>query len=198
MKKMTGALGNKEIIRGVIKRDASVIKYLYNTCYPDIRNLVLANTGTIQDAQDLFQDALLIIYRKIKTLNLTLNCAFKTYLYSVCRLMWLKELESRRNQGKNYGYVDPHSTSITEEVSSLEVIKLRIYEKHFGELSKECQDILKMYFNGMPMEEICNRMGFQSVHAVKEKKYECKKSLMTKIHNNPAYKQLQDEIYLVS
>jgi RNA polymerase sigma factor (sigma-70 family) len=192
------AFGNKEIIRGIKKRDGSIIRHLYRTCYMDVRSLVLTNKGTSQDAQDLFQDALLIIYRKIITLNLTINCAFRTYLYSVCRLMWLKELEDRRNQGQNYEYTDTDSISIGEEVNTFDTLKMRIYKRHFNELSKDCQEVLNMYFDGVPMEEICNKMGYQSVQIAKDKKYRCKKSLMTKINNNPAYKKLQDEIYLVS
>lgn len=191
-------LTNKNIIRGIRKRDAAVIRYLYKTCYPDIRKLILANKGTAEDAQDLFQDALLLIYQKIVNLGITLNCEFGTYLYSCCRLMWLKELEERRNMGQNYEYTDTHSGGISEEISTFEAVKMSIYKRHFDELGKECQDVLKMYYDNVPMEEICTRMGFQSIEAAKEKKYRCKKSLMTKIYNNPAYKKLQDEIYLVS
>jgi len=191
-------LENKDIIIGIKKRDSHTIRYLYKTCYPDIRSLVLANKGTSQDAQDLFQDALLIIYQKIVALNLNINCAFRTYLFSVCRLMWLRELEERRNQGQNYEYSDTFSGNINEDINTLETLKMRIYKKHFDELNKECQEVLKMYFNGVPMEDICSKMGYQSVQIAKDKKYRCKKSLMTKIYNNPVYKKLQDEIYLVS
>jgi RNA polymerase sigma factor (sigma-70 family) len=191
-------LTNENIIGGIRNRDAVVIRFLYKTCYPDIRKLVLANKGTDQDAQDLFQDALLIIYQKIVTLGIILNCAFRTYLYSCCRLMWLKELEERRYMGENYEYTDTHSGNINEEVSTFERAKMSIYKRHFEELGKECQDILKMYYDNVSMEEICAKMGYQSVQAAKEKKYRCKKSLMTRIYNNPSYKKLQDEIYLVS
>jgi len=191
-------LTNEHIVKGIRKRDAAVIRFLYKTCYPDIRKLILANNGTTQDAQDLFQDALLLIYQKIVNLGITLNCAFRTYLYSCCRLMWLKELEERRNMGHNYEYTDAHSGNISEEVNTFETVKMSIYKRHFNELGKECQDVLKMYYDNVPMEEICTRMGYQSIQAAKEKKYRCKKSLMTKIYNNPAYKKLQDEIYLVS
>src|SRR4030043_919896 len=105
-------LTNENIIKGIRKRDAVVIRFLYKTCYPDIRKLILTNKGTTQDAQDLFQDALLLIYQKIINLGITLNCAFGTYLYSCCRLMWLKELEEGGNKGRNCEYTDTHSGNI--------------------------------------------------------------------------------------
>jgi RNA polymerase sigma factor (sigma-70 family) len=192
------AFSDKNIIKGIRKRNGVVVRYLYRTCYPDIRKLVLNNKGTHQDAQDLFQEALLLVYQKIHNLNFTLTCTFRTYLYSFCRLMWLKELENRKNKGEDFEYEDTYATDIREDTEIFESIKMRIYKRHFGELSQECQDVLNMYFDNVPMEDICTRMGYLNIQVAREKKYRCKKNLMTRIYNNPAYKKLQDEIYMVS
>ena len=53
-----------------------------------------------------------------------------------------------------------------------------------------------MYFQKASMEEIAVVMGYKNIQIAKDKKYRCKKSLMTKIYDNPEYKLLQDEIYL--
>ena len=74
--------------------------------------------------------------------------------------------------------------------------QLRIYETHFRELSKECQKVLNMYFQKASMEEICVVMGYKNVQIAKDKKYRCKKTLMSRIYNNPSFKKLQNEIHL--
>jgi hypothetical protein len=78
----------------------------------------------------------------------------------------------------------------------LENAKMKLYDKHFRELSKECQKVLNMYFQKTTMEEICVVMGYANVGIAKDKKYRCKKSLMMKIYNNPEFKKLEDEIHL--
>ena len=184
-----------EIIRGIAKRKEKIIKHVYDTCYPDIRKLILINAGHEHDAEDIFQEAMLKVYQKITDHGLELTCKFKTYLYSVSRFLWLQELEKRRTTPHQQEYVDDVIDDKDRKNPS-EDEKLRIYETHFRELTKECQKVLNMYFRQASMEEICVVMGYKNVQIAKDKKYRCKKTLMTRIYNNPAFKRLQNEIHL--
>jgi len=190
---------NDEIINGIRNKDDGVFQFIYNSCYPDIRRLVLHNSGSEEDVEDLFHDSLLISYNKLSMSGLKLKCSFRTYLYSVARLLWMKELRSRRRKDQQvYNDPDSHPGGIKNSIEKLEAAKMKIYEKHFRELSKECQKVLFMYFENASMEEICDEMGYKNVQIAKDKKYRCKKSLITRIANNPEYKKVSDEVYLVS
>ena len=89
-----------EIIKGVARHKDSMINYVYRSCFPDVRKLILSNGGKEQDAQDIFQDGLIKVYQKITETGLELNCKFGTYLYSVCRFLWLNELEKKKKAGR--------------------------------------------------------------------------------------------------
>ncbi len=184
-----------EIIRGIAKRKERVIQHVYRACYPDIRKLILTNAGNEHDAEDVFQEAMLKVYQKITVHGLELTCKFKTYLYSVCRFLWLQELEKRKSNINRHDNVD-QIIDENDRRNTREDEKLRIYELNFRELSKECQKVLNMYFQKASMEEICVVMGYKNVQIAKDKKYRCKKSLITRIHNNPEFKRLQNEIHL--
>jgi RNA polymerase sigma factor (sigma-70 family) len=184
-----------EIIRGIARRKERIINHVYRTCYPDIRKLILTNTGNEHDAEDIFQEAMLKVYLKITEHGLKLTCQFNTYLYSVSRFLWLQELEKRklsRNRQNNVDLIIDEQ----DRSNSREDEKLRIYESNFRELTKECQKVLNMYFQHASMEEICVAMGYKNVQIAKDKKYRCKKTLMAKICNNPEFKKLQNEIHL--
>ena len=56
---------DEAIIAGLKGRDILVINYIYKQAYPQIRYLVITNSGSKMDAEDLFQDALVVIYQKI-------------------------------------------------------------------------------------------------------------------------------------
>jgi RNA polymerase sigma factor (sigma-70 family) len=188
---------NKEILSGIANSKSSVIRYVYATCYPAIRKLILTNGGNEQDAQDIFQDGIIKVYQKITGHGLQLTCKFCTYLYSVCRFLWLHEIEKKKIPLRKY----PDIENIVEDRPANDKVRehmqLRIYEKHFRELAEECQKVLNMYFNKASMEEICVVMGYKNAQIATVKKYRCKKYLMNKIINNPEYKRLKNELYLV-
>ena len=187
---------NEEVLKGIRKSDDRVIRYVYRTCYPDIRKLILDNNGSEHDVEDLFQEALLVSYNKLTTDGLKLNCKFGTYLYSVSRFLWLKELKSRRINRTEYCDPEDHAGRIEGSIDRLESAKMKIYRKHFGELSEECRKVLYMYFEKVSMEEICREMGYKNIQIAKDKKYRCKRSLITMIANNPEYKKVNDEIHM--
>jgi RNA polymerase sigma factor (sigma-70 family) len=186
---------NNEIVKGIARRKGSIIQYVYQTCYPEVRKLILMNGGNEFDAEDTFQDGLIAVYQKITGEGIELRCRFRTYLYSVCRFLWLDELKKKayaRKQSPGLASIDDRSANN----KILEVAQQRLYERHFRELSKECRKVLNMYFRNASMEEICVVMGYKNVQIARDKKYRCKKTLMNKIYNNPEFKRLQDEIHL--
>ena len=189
-------LSAEEIILGIARKKDSVIRYVYKTCYPDIRKMILSNGGSEQDAEDTFQEGVTKVFQKITQQGLQLSCKFGTYMYSVCRFLWLQELEKKSAAERDLSLMDEIIDDETANNKIRENSELKLYERHFKELSKECQKVLNMYFQKASMEEISVVMGYKNVQIAKDKKYRCKKSLMNKIYNNPVYKQLQDEIYL--
>ena len=184
-----------EIIKGIARRKEKILNHVYRTCYPDIRKLILTNAGNEHDAEDVFQEAMLRIYQKITGNGLEITCRFKTYLYSVARFLWLQELNKRKPTRNRQESVD-RIIDENDRKNAMEDEQFRIYEAHFQELSSECQKVLNMYFQKASMEEICVVMGYKNVQIAKDKKYRCKKTLITRIYNNPAFKKLQNEIHL--
>jgi RNA polymerase sigma factor (sigma-70 family) len=185
-----------EIIKGIARRKDSIIRFVYRRCYPDIRKMILTNGGNESDAQDIFQDGLVKVYQKITGKGLELNCKFGTYLYSVCRFLWLQELEKKASTRDISREVEEVIDNETANNIIREKTEMKLYTQHFNELSQDCKKVLNMYFQNASMEEICVVMGYKNVQIAKDKKFRCKKSLMNKIYNNPEYKRLQDEIHL--
>ncbi len=71
-----------EILLGIKQHDNNVLYFVYNKFFKDIKYYITRNTGDEEDARDIFQEALIVIYRQIKEQSLALTCTFKTYLYS--------------------------------------------------------------------------------------------------------------------
>jgi hypothetical protein len=68
-----------------------------------------------------------------------------------------------------------------------------LFQKHFAELSADCQKILRMFFLNHSVEEIRQAMSYSDLHHAADRKYRCKKSLIRRITNDPLFKRLKNE-----
>lgn len=181
-----------ELIEGVLAQDDKVFLYLYQVSFKEVLWLVRKNNGSEEDAKEIFQEAMVILITKIKEEGLRFTCSPKTYLYAVCRNLWLKEL-ARRNRKAN---LSVEETEFVAGDDCVEVIEdqdlLNIYIRHFKELSEECKKILNLHLKNLPIREITRRMGFKRDSYTMDRKYRCKKSLIKKIEANPQYKKLNE------
>ena len=116
------SLDNKIIIDGIFNQDQFVLKSIYVQFFPLIKSLVINNNGTEQDAKDVFQEGIIMIYRKIKEGNLNLTSPFKSYIYSVCRLIWIKQMANKKDNAEKL--------EIYKDFESVEEIEVDEYEKN--------------------------------------------------------------------
>lgn len=182
-----------EILKGIQSNDRNTLNYIYSKFFKSIRKFIIQNSGDEDDAQDVFQEAIMIIYNKIIKKDLTeLQCAFHTYLFSVCRYLWLQQLNKKGIKLDTDNKAVQESLSIEPEMDILmeETSKYDLYRKHFLLLSKECQKVLNLFLRKTPQKEIASIMGFKSVDYAKRKKYLCKEKLVEKIKSDPKFKEV--------
>ncbi|MCB0806527.1 MAG: sigma-70 family RNA polymerase sigma factor [Bacteroidales bacterium] len=182
----------ENILSGIKERDTKVLNFIYDSYFQQIRAFVLNNHGTLEDAQDTYQDAVLVIYQKIVNEGLELTCSFSTYLYSVCRLIWLKQLGKRR---LNNLYTEDLESfvilgdDIFQEYEAVERYKL--YQDHFNKLSYSCQKVLELFLAKIPLKEIARILGFKNEQYAKKRKFQCKEKLVESIKTDPRFNEIK-------
>jgi len=175
-----------------INQDRKFFTSLYRNYFPEINKLITDDSGNTEDAKDIFQEALLIIYEKMKKDKLHLTCSFGTYLFAVCKNLWFKELRRRKSV-----FIDDYemytdciiSDDDMEELYSdyREKFKQRLLYKHFKNLSKICQKIIKYHSEGIKNAEIAQILNLKSEEIVRKKKYNCIMILMNHIRKDPNF-----------
>ena len=90
---------DSEIVFGILNNSENAIKRLYVAYFPMVMQLIINNNGTADDAKDIYQEAIIVLYNKIKKGEFELNSKLKTFLYSVCRRLWLKRLSQMNRYG---------------------------------------------------------------------------------------------------
>lgn len=180
-----------EILEGIRCRNDKVLRYVYHENYPAVRSYVTENNGYIQDAKDIFQEGLVLIFQKVTNKKLLLECNFHGYIFSVCRLLWLKELEKRKSEKMDKkdakGYLDLQTDLNFED---MEQEKYKLYQKHLRRLNPDCQRVLMLFYDGISIRDITKIMGYASESYTKKKKSMCKEKLIEGIKGDPQYRQI--------
>lgn len=177
---------DKALIEGIGSKDHEKIGFLYRNYFESIQRLIFKNSGYAEDAEDIFQDALVIIYKKIKNKDLKLSCSLKTFMYAICRNLWLQKLQKKENRTDSFSDVEDENSKpfeLNEDFAEHE--KYNLYQKHFMKLSEDCQKVLRLFLKKTSLKEIASIMGFSSVDYTKTRKYLCKKNLKERILNDP-------------
>lgn len=184
-----------EIIEGIRTRDNTVLQFIYKKYYPTVHHFILSNQGSSDDAQDIFQESVIVIYRKIKDEeHFMVSSSFKTFLYSVSRHLWLKQLRAKRYEEKKINDQQRY-VELKEEPFRIENEDLRmsLYQKHFKNLPVDCQKILKLSVNNISQKEIADNLGFSSENYIKKRKHYCKEYLIKSIKADPLFRDLQTD-----
>ncbi|MFY0627834.1 MAG: sigma-70 family RNA polymerase sigma factor [Reichenbachiella sp.] len=167
-----------EVLERMSRGDERALDFLYSKYYKMMIRIVLNNSGTEDEAKDIFQDALLVFWQKAISGNLVLTSKISTYIYSICLNLWRKELDRKsRNSGE-----------MVEEATYQDFEKkerIKIINDCINQLGDTCRRILTYhYFDGLSMSDIAEKLEFANTDTAKTKKYKCKKKLDLMIKRN--------------
>ncbi len=166
---------DQEVLYGILNNERLILEHLYKGYFPMILQLIINNNGNEDDAKDVYQEAIIVLYEKVKAGNFELNSKLKTFIYSVCRRLWLKKLTQRsRFTGNLNDYEDHFTVDLDIEVHEEKEIQLNKMEGTLNELGEPCKTIIEdFYINHMGMQEICEKFGYTNADNAKTQKYKC-------------------------
>ena len=140
-----------------------------------VQAFVLNNNGSYDDARDIFQEAMIALYEKAQSESFVLTCQIKTYVYSICRRLWLKKLQQ---MGRFSNQVDNLDETIQVD-EDLEIHQKRnaefvIMERAMNSLGEPCKSLLEGYYlKKMGMQELAAAFGYTNADNAKNQKYKC-------------------------
>ena len=170
-------LSDAEILDHIRRGEKQMLVRLYDRNRSSVRNLLRQNNGNESDAEDILQEAVIVLWQQAQKKEFFLTAKMDTFIYSIARNLWLKEL--RRRKKTVSGDDDSFHYEAGEENDDMrEKESAGILVKYVKLLSGSCRDILFLfYFDGLEMDEIALKLNFANADTVKAKKYQCKKKL---------------------
>ena len=166
---------DREVVLGILNNSEEALNKLYIGYFPMVLQFILNNNGNEDDAKDVYQEGIIVLYNKIKGGDFELSSKLKTYIYSVCRRIWLKKLsqQSRKsNELSDFNEpIDVETDVAQHEEKDQQFEKMQSALLHLGE---PCKTIIQdFYINNLSMQEICEKFGYTNTDNAKTQKYKC-------------------------
>ncbi|OUJ73372.1 RNA polymerase sigma factor [Hymenobacter crusticola] len=168
---------DEEFVTAIRRGDDRALAQLYRLHLPMVSHFVLQNSGTEDEAKDVYQEGVMVFYEKVRDGSLELSCQIKTYLYAVCRRLWLKRLAEK---GRFGGRLDDHEPFL-ETGAEADLAEAEERDRRFAlmgealeQIGEPCRSLLEgFYLLDRSMQQLTADFGYTNADNAKNQKYKC-------------------------
>lgn len=164
-----------QIIAEIRQRNNAAFEIIYKFYYPTVENFVRKNSGTTDDAKDVFQETVLVLLDKLPQADFELTSSLKTYIFSIASNLWLKRLREARKTAH-----EAFPQEVTDDaVSAMEqhedsFLKANLIKRIFMQVTKPCVRLLShIFLNEIKREILMIQLGYKNTHSFDNQKYKC-------------------------
>jgi RNA polymerase sigma factor (sigma-70 family) len=179
-----------------IKEDSEALGIVYKKCKSSalqfLRKINYQSNDRI-DIEDIFQDAIIILYEKIRSNDFVLTSSLQTYLNSVCRFQLLNKIEKNNavefydnNENDDVESEDsrgfnPLITDSLEEFEDSTEQQYNAIEKALERMKAaggHCYELLTLFwYHRKSMNELTEIFGYTNAVNTRNQKAKCQKRL---------------------
>lgn len=181
-------------IEGLANNDSAIIQTIYKKFVPKVVSYIRTNSGDEDQAQDVVQEIMILLFNQAKANKLQLTCPFDAYFFLLCKRKWLNELKKASNKGVTISDDFTSTNEPTEEMlAQTEVFeeKQQLFDAMFQRLGEKCQEVLKWSFTLKSMEEVAEKLNVTYGY-VRKKKSLCTGQLTQWIQDHSSFKTLKN------
>jgi len=181
-------------IDGLANNDSAVIQAIYKKFVPKVVFFIKNNSGDEDQAQDVIQEVLMLLFNQAKANTLLLTCPFDAYFFLLCKRKWLNELKKTSNKGvtikEDFASIYESALELVEEAEQFDE-KQQLFDMMFQKLGDKCQEVLKLSFTIKSMEEVAEKLNVTYGY-VRKKKSLCIGQLTQWIQDAKKFKSLKN------
>ncbi len=147
---------------------------LYQHNFQKITRFVQNNSGSRADAEDLFQDAMIVLVEKLRQDQFQLTASIDTYVYAICKNLWFKKLrhsnyELQMDSIQSLDFLLSINEAIEDEKTYIEQLK-----SYLLKITDHCNRLLHdIFFKQKAIEIIQKDYGYTTRHNTQNQKHKC-------------------------
>ena len=165
---------DQKIITLIRSKDKKTLAKIYQDVYPMVLKYVIKNSGSEDDAQDIFQDAFYVLIKKVEDVNFQLSSLLSTYLVGISKNLWLKKLTKTELNTIAYQEELSHADEFLEEDENKNLTKVKSIADAITALGEPCKTlIVQYYYFKASMKDIAKMLNYTNADNAKNQKYKC-------------------------
>lgn len=185
---------DQRYIEALLSNDRKLIEEIYAQCSGKVLTYVKRNNGNEDDAKDIIQETLIIIYRQAFEKQLVLTCPFEAYFLLLCKRRWLNKVKEKAKMEvtieEDLPSINKAAEKMTTDTTQYEE-KQQIIERQFKALSDKCRELIKLTLEIKSLKTIAEKLGVTYAY-VRKKKSVCMGQLTQLVRESKAYKNLNE------
>ena len=165
-----------EFLVGIRANDDQVLSALYKKYYGVVLRYIINNSGSEEEAQDIYQETIIVLFRKVSNADFELSSSLQTYIYSVASRLWLKQLQKNSPLVRLKEQEEHEEMDVSADVSEHEELEVNIQKmsSSLQELGEPCKTLIEdFYIQQLSMDEIAEKFGYTNSDTAKNQKYKC-------------------------
>ena len=176
MQKPKEQFTDNDFMVGLLNGNNDVLSALYKKYYNIVLKFILYNSGTSAAAQDVYQETIIVLFESVKKPGFELKCQLQTYIFSIAKRLWLKEL---KKNGKTFLFKESEENNlvdVSEDLKEFDEKEAEIEKMNNSliDLGEPCSELIKdFYINKLSMEQIAEKFGYTNADNAKTQKYKC-------------------------
>lgn len=164
--------------------------YSNTTVKGKLANMIANNSGNSHDAEDIYQEAIIVLDRNIREGHYRLDGSLSSYLYSTGKFLWMNHLRKKKLTLKeNFQDSDLVSTSVQPDKIYMDEEKKKYLQSLLSRLGQRCQHIMELWQLSYSMDEIAKKLNIGDASIARKAKYDCQQQLIKLILSNPTNKE---------
>ena len=171
---MNRAVTNKIALSDFKKNSDLAFGVLYKSYFKYTKNFVQKNSGSLEDAQDIFQDALIILYEKLNADNFQVYTCLENYVTGIAKNLWLKKLRNYQfSEEISENYYQIHQAEINDAIENERNYVDKLHD-YISSISQHCQNLIQdIFMKNRSIEEIQNKYNYSTKQNAQNQKYKC-------------------------
>lgn len=171
---------DQELLKSLAQGERTATEKVYLENYPIVINWIQANGGSEEDAADVYQEAMVVLYEKAQNEDFRLSCKIGTYLFAISKNLWYKKIQKNQKQPgllpDGAGIEESRDWAYEDDIVAHQEREMhyRQLDAALDQLGEPCRSILKAYYDhGKNMQDIAAEFGYTNPDNAKTQKYKC-------------------------
>jgi hypothetical protein len=190
------------IVERILSNDEILITKAQTECLTNLRKWMVTNNFYSLNAEDVAQEAMCRILEGLRKNAIIVRCSFSTFLMGYCKLIVLEEARgNKKRRTSELQYIIDYCKECFGLNLSVEEVQLRqeqLFILLITKLDTKGKELMTLLFEGVPKDQILDRLGFKNAQAMADKKKSCLKRLEFLLKNGKIREGIRDEVFEIN